>query len=104
MVFICRRTVSLAAVYQLKMKYDQDKFRVIFLDAKRPVSFPLEDKHLVNEHHVVRNSHDAPHRKNVLTWCISMYHVNDLKQTRSIKNVTLKAAKKFVGVAVYWEE
>ncbi len=46
----------------------------------------------------------TPHRKNVLTWCISMYHVIGLTETRGIKNVTLKAAKKFVGVAVYWEE
>ena len=44
------------------------------------------------------------HRKNVLTWCILMYHVIDLKQTGGFKNVTLKAAKKIVGVAVYWEE
>jgi len=42
----------------------------------------------------------TPHRKYVLTWCILMYHVIGLKQTRGIKNVTLKAAKKFVGVAV----
>ena len=34
-------------------------------------------------------------------WYISMYHVTDLKQTRCIKNVTLKRQKKFVGVAVY---
>ena len=40
----------------------------------------------------------TPHRKNVLTWYISMYHVIGLKQTRGIKNITL------VGVAVYWEE
>ena len=53
MVFVCHRTVSTAAVYQLKIKYDQDKFRVVFLDAKRLVSFPLQDKHVVNEHHVV---------------------------------------------------
>ena len=33
-----------------------------------------------------------------------MYHVIGLEQTRDIKNVTLKAVKKFVGVAVYWEE
>ena len=33
-----------------------------------------------------------------------MYPVTDLKQTRSIKNITLKVAKKFVGVVVYWEE
>ena len=60
---------------------------------------------LWNEHHAVRKSHDATHKENVLTWCISgMYHVIGLKQTRGIKNVALKAAKKFEGVAVYWEE
>ena len=73
------------------------------LYAKCSVSFPLEDKHVVNEHHVIRKSHDAT-QKNARTWCISMYHVIGLKQTRGIKNVTLKAAKKFVGVAVYWDE
>ena len=35
-------------------------------------------------------------------WCISMYHVTSLKQTCGIKKVTLKAAKEFAGVAVYW--
>ena len=25
----------------------------VFLDAKRPVSFPLKDKHVMNAHHVV---------------------------------------------------
>ena len=39
-----------------------------------------------------------------ITWYIEMYHVIGLKQTRGIKSFTLKAAKKFVGVAVYWEE
>ena len=47
----------------------------------------------MNEHHVIRKSHDATHKKNVPTWCISMYHVTGLKQTRGIKNVTLKAGK-----------
>ena len=40
----------------------------VFLDAKRPVSFPLGDKHVVNEQHVIR------------MWCISMYHVIGLKK------------------------
>ena len=31
---ICHRTVSMAAVYELKIKYDQDKFGVDILDAK----------------------------------------------------------------------
>ena len=34
-----------------------------FLDTKRPVSFPLEDKHVVNEYHVVRKSHGATQKK-----------------------------------------
>ena len=29
-VFVCHRTVGMAAVYQLKIKYDQDKFGVVF--------------------------------------------------------------------------
>ena len=107
-VFVCHRTVSRAAVYQLKIKYDQDKIRSSCLDAfdtiKRAVSFPLEDKHIVNEHHEIRKKPWCHTEKNVLTWCISMYHVIGLNQTRGIKNVTLKTAKKFAGVAVYWEE
>ena len=53
----------------------------------------------------VKDKHVAtPHgKKNVLTWRISMYHVIGLKQTSGI-NVTLKAAKHVVGVAVNWEE
>ena len=49
MVFVCHRTVSMAAAaYQLKITYDQDKFGVVFLDAKCLVSFPLKDKNVVN--------------------------------------------------------
>ena len=73
------------------------------MDAKRPVSFPLEDKHAVNDITWYEKVM-TPHRKNALTWYISMYHVIDLKQTRGIKNVTLEGGKKFVDVAVYWEE
>ena len=58
----------------------------------------------MTERQAVRKSHDATHKKNVLTWCISMYHVIGLKQTRGIKNVALKAAKKFMDAAVYWEQ
>ena len=75
----------------------------VLWQTKLTISFPLEDKHVVNEHYTV-HSHDATHKKNVLTWCISMYHMIGLKPTRGIKNVALKAAKKFVGIAVYWEE
>jgi len=59
------------------------------------ISFPLEDKQVVNEHHVIRKSHDATLKK--------CRHVADFN-VPLIKNVTLKAAKKTVGVAVYWEE
>jgi len=70
---------------------------IVLWQTESAVSFPLEDKNVVNVHHVIRKC-------GVLTWCISMYHVICLKQTRSIKNVTLKAAKNVVGVAVYLEE
>ena len=60
----------------------------------------------MNEHDVMNMmSYEKgimPHRKNVLTSCILMYHVTGLKQTRGIKNVTQKAAKQFVGVMVCW--
>jgi hypothetical protein len=46
----------------------------------------------------------TPHRKNLLTWCIQMHHVIGLKQTHGIKNVTPRAGKQFVGVAVSNEE
>ena len=81
-------------------------FICYFSDTHSEPGLPV-DKHVVNEHHVIRKSPAlvlTPHKKNVFTWCISMYHVIGLKQTRGIKNVALKAAKKFEGVAVYWEE
>ena len=55
----------MTAVYQLKIKYYQDKFGFldVFNAIKRAVSFPLEDKHVVNEHHVIRKSHDATQKK-----------------------------------------
>ena len=104
MLFVCHRTVSMTAVYQLKIKYDQDKLERFFRcirHGKKGVSFPLEDKHIVNEHHVIRKSHDATEKK--MSSRGAFHHVIGLKQTRGIKNVTLNAAKKFVGVAVYWE-
>ena len=35
------------------------------------VSFPIEDKHVVNEHHVVRKSHDTTQKK-----CPHVVHFN----------------------------
>ena len=43
-LFVCHRTVSMAAVYQLKIKYDQDKFGAVLWQTKRAESFLLEDK------------------------------------------------------------
>ena len=68
MVFVFHRTVSMATVCQLKINSE------CFLDAKHSVNFPLEDKLVVNENHVIQKSHDTT-QKNVLTWCISMYHM-----------------------------
>ena len=68
----------------------------VLWQTKTMVSFPLQDKHVVNEH-------DATQEK-----CPHVVHFNvmrDLFETNSWhKNVTLKTAKIFVGVAVYWEE
>ena len=76
---------------------------MFFLVTKRPVSFPLEDKHVVNEHYFVRKSHDATQKK-----CHHVVHFNvprDRFETNSRhENVTLKTAINSVGVAVYGKE
>ena len=59
--FVCCRTVRMAAIYQLKIKYDQDKFGVFFFRCKTPGK--LEDKQAVNEHRVARKSHDVTQKK-----------------------------------------
>ena len=74
----------------------------VLWQTKRTVSFPFEDKHVVNKHHVIRKSHVATQKNSVLRWCISIYHVIGLKETRGIKIFTLKKKKNFVGI--YWEE
>ena len=58
-VYVCNRTVRMTAVYRLKTRYDQEKFGVDLLGAKSPLSAPLENKHVVNEHHLVRKSQNA---------------------------------------------
>lgn len=73
-------------------------------NAKSPVSFPLEEKTCCDKRQALQEKFMTPHRKTVLAWCIFMSHVISLKQIRGIKNVSLKAAKKFVDVAVYREE
>ena len=46
---------------------------------KRAVSFLLEGKQVVNEHHVIRKSHDATQKKMPSRGAFSMYHVIGLK-------------------------
>ena len=62
---------------------------------KTMVSFLLEGKHVVNEHHVIRKSHDAT-RKMPSHGALQCTTPHDWFETtaRSIKNITLKVAKK----------
>ena len=40
-------------------------------------------------------------QENVLTWCISMYHVNRLKQPRGIKNSRkIRGCRGLLGVVI----
>lgn len=52
--FVCHRTVSMAAIYQLKIKYDQDKFRAIFVDTFDTINFSrqslIEKIHKLTSH------------------------------------------------------
>ena len=57
------------------------QIRSVFLDAKRPVSFPLEDKHVVNEYHVVQKSHDAMQKKK---WYISWLVWNKIEPSKML--------------------
>ena len=61
----------MAVVYQLKKKYDQDKLGAVPSEAFDTISFPLEDKHVVNEHHIIRKSNDTIQKK-----CPHMVHFN----------------------------
>ena len=84
-------------------KYDQDKFGVNFLKTKCPVSFPLEDKLVVNEHHRVRKSHDATQKNchHVVHFIVPRvwFETNFRHQKRYSDG-----GKKIVGVTFYWEE
>ena len=95
-LFVCHETFSIAIVYQLKKKYDQDKLGAVPSEAFDTISFPLEDKHVVNEHHIIRKSNDTIQKK-----CPHMVHFNkphDWFETNSWQK------KGFLGVVVYWEE
>ena len=43
----------------------------VLWQSKSTVSFPLEDKHVVNEYHVMRKSHDVTQKK-----CPHVVHLN----------------------------
>ena len=58
----------MAAVCQLKIKYDKDKLGVVSFRRKTPGK---QDKHVVNEHNVVRKSHDVAQKK-----CPHVVHFN----------------------------
>ena len=97
--FVCHRTVSMAAVYQLKIKYDQDKFRVFFQTQNAQWALNLLKintlwLNITKKSRRYTSSHGTFQCTMCLIW----------NKARSIKNVTLKVAEKFVGVAVYWEE
>ena len=71
----------------------------VLWQTKATVASPLEDKHLVSRHHVIRSEKVVtPHKKNHLTWCFSRYHVIGLEKICLFQSVTLKAAKK-IGVS-----
>lgn len=83
-------------------KIRSGQIRSSFLDAfnkiKREVSFPLEDKHVVNEHHALRKSHDATQK-------MSSSGARDWLKTNSWRQKRRsKSGKKFVGVAAVYRE
>ena len=43
----------------------------VLLQIETMVSFPFEDKHVVNEHHIIRKSHDAKQER-----CPHVVHSN----------------------------
>ena len=63
-----------------------------FLDAKLPVSFPLEDKHVVNKLHVVRKSHDATQKK-----CPHVAHFNVPRDWFETNSPNSEGGKKIHG-------
>ena len=62
LLFVCHE-LSVWPLFSAEYKIRSGQIRSSFLDAldaiKREVSFHLEDKHVVNEHHALRKSHDA---------------------------------------------
>ena len=79
------------------------KIWCIFLDTKCLISFPLEDKHVVNEQYIVKKKIMTRQKK-----CPHMVHFNvpgDWFETNlQYQKRHFEGSQKFVGVAVYWEE
>ena len=93
-LFVCHRTISMAAVYRLKTKHDQDKFGAVFLDAFDTISCPLEDKHVVKC--TSRNTKMSwRHTETLSSMCISMYHVISKHWEESWKYTVRRAAEYF---------
>jgi len=65
------------------------------------ISFCLEDKQVVNEHHIIRKSHDATQEK-----CPHVVHFNAPRgwpETNSWHQKRyFEGSKKIVDVTVYW--
>ena len=61
----------MAAVYQVKIKYYQDKLGAVILHAFDTISFSVKDKHVVNEYHVIQGSNDTTQQK-----CPNVVHFN----------------------------
>ena len=64
----------------------------VLWQTKSRVSFPLGDEHFVNEHHVVRKSHDTK-QKMSSNGTFQSVPYDWLKQTGPFKKVTLRAVK-----------
>ena len=73
---------------------------MVLWQTKCVVSFPLQDKHVVNNHHVIQKSPDAKQKK-----CPHVVHFNipcEFFETNLWHQKRYsEGAKKFVGVVVY---
>ena len=67
---------------------------------KTTVSFPLEGKHVMNEQHLIRKSHDATHKKNVFVVHFNVPHDWFEPKLQHQKHNS-EDGKTIVGVMVY---
>ena len=79
----------------------------VLWQTKKPwLAFVLKSKHVVNEHHIIRKSHDAtwkkcPHMVHFIVTC-DWFETNSQHQKHYWYSEGSK--KKIVGVVVYWEK